>query len=1114
MLKQRIKKALSCVLAIATISTSLGVTALAAEDNVIINTTVNSMIWKKVRPNNYTSEQSGSEYTYYKITRNSATEGTAMLSVSYPYDSSTKTTGGLNLTGVVEIEARMKFRQEALTGMSKTDYVTVPIGIFDCDASTGANQNFPVRTLYIYNGKLLAANPARDSQWAPNATTVLESMTPDVFYTFKMRFNIDGDSTTTDTYIYSVYDTDGKLLAESTDMSNVGISGAGRAKDHYDMTKIDSIFFGGAKAGSATITYDTIKVTQFSAPEFTSTLADGTTEVKEGSKVTLTFDKEMNTSTFANIALQKADGTAVSGLTYTVVDNKNCVLTLPEILDSEAAYKIVVPSTVTATDGMCVVDEEISFTSAESSMIFYKDFSGITKQETSALYNNNDNAGFRRNNGGFGDGAIEGGLKFNIYANTNPHAFTYHTDRAMGVTGNIVLEAKMKFKEAGNNKTYYPLAILPENGIGHNNVLFAYPSNILKISGGKCYSGGKEICDITADTFYNFKVVLNIDGDSTTTDTFYTEISTDTSSLGTGSGNLTSTHGTVSGYPSLSAMTSLGGVHVVIANNVNAVATDVIIASTKGYYATIPEVTSSLVNGTNGVKAGDVVTLTFSEAMNTSTFANIALQTSDGTAVKGLKYEASDDGKTCVLTIPGYLKSEANYKLIIPSKVLSEGMIGVVEQVINFKSEKHSIIFYKDFDAMDTMADMTNDAEVKANFIDYAVDANANIVFTRTRTDSIISAVKYHKTAKLNLTGNLEFETKIKFDENAVAGTTTYSILPITIMDSNTVSNSNYGFPILLYIRDGKLYAANPTNTTGIAPNGVEICAIDTSKFYTFTIRMNVDGDSTTVDKYTYTVSDGMNTYSNTDGYSIGASGSDTKFNLYNLTSITDVYFGATKAQNAGYIIDYAKITQLTAPEFDVNTIDISVSEPIVITFTDDMNAAGFANITLAKEDGTPVDIIVTPVSGISDTCTITVEGGLDYGSAYILTVPAIISTSGLATEMAVIPVITEAMPDETISAVVESGTITAGKTLNVSTIFTNELKLAQTVTVVTAFYNAANELQGVVSEQNITIGGNGTYTHNAEFVVPSDIGDGAYVKVMAMDSFSTMKPIMTSIIK
>ena len=108
----------------------------------------------------------------------------------------------------------------------------------------------------------------------------------------------------------------------------------------------------------------------------------------------------------------------------------------------------------------------------------------------------------------------------------------------------------------------------------------------------------------------------------------------------------------------------------------------------------------------------------------------------------------------------------------------------------------------------------------------------------------------------------------------------------------------------------------------------------------------------------------------------------------------------------------------------------------------------------------------------------------------------------------------TEAMPDVVISAEVECGTITAGAKLNTSTLFKNELKLPQTVTLMTVLYNGANELQGVIAEQNITIGANGTYTHNAEFTVPSDVGDGAYVKVMAWDSLSAMGPIMIPVIK
>lgn len=1111
MLKQKIKKTLSCVLAMTMVSASFGVTALAGEDSTVLAKT---KIKDKYYHNNYfrlintAVHGKTDDGNYYYGTK--STDGGTPMALAYPKREA-GATADLSLTGGILVEARLKYSSD-MTGKFH------PVEMYGKATGTAGNYfSYGVsNTLYVIDGNFMVDNPARGTNYVGSNVSTVGEAKADTFYTVKMQFNIDGDSETTDKYYYSISDDNGEIYSSfGTAGGNIGVTKGGGTYNFYDTTALSAVGVG-VLEGTGTVTYDYLKITNLAIPEFTSTLTDGAKGVEEGTEITLTFDKEMNGSTFSGIALKKADGTAVSGLKIKAADNKTCVVTLPDMLDSEADYKLVVPASVTATDGVGVTHKEISFTSAESRVIFYRDFSNVTVAETNALSNGSDTTGFKRNNGGFANGAVNGGLQYNIYDNSNPHGFTYHSDRDMGVKGDIVLEAKMKFSEAGNDKKYFPLAILPESGIGHSNVLYAYPVNVLKVSGGKCYISGKEICDITANTFYTFKVLLNIDGDSETTDTFYAEVSTDTESLGKGSGKLTGTYGTTAGLPALTKMTSLGGLHVVMSHNVNAaVGANVIIESAKGYYAKIPEMTSSLAEGTADVKAGDQVTLTFSEAMDTSTFKNIALQTSAGIAVNGLKYEASADGKVCTLTLPGYLESEADYKLVIPKTVISASMVGVNAKTINFKSEKHSIIFYKDIDAMDTQAHVNDDTEIKAMFIGYSVDEDKNIVFKRNRTDTAVSTVKYHKTNTLNLTGNLEFETKIKFDQNAIAGTRTDGCtLPISIVDSNAVSNVNYGFPMLLYIKDGKLYAANPQNNTASAPNGVEICAVDTSKFYTFTIRMNIDGDANTVDTYTYEVSDGTNTYSNTEGYKIGASGSVAQYNTYAITAITDVYFGATKANDASYIMEYAKITKLTAPEFDVNTIDVSVADPIVIKFTDEMNAAGFANITLAKEDGTPVDAVITPVSGVSDTCTIKVENGLSYGAMYTLTVPAIISTKGLATEMAVIPLMTEAMPEVIISAEVECGTITAGAKLNTAAVFTNELKLPQTVTLITALYNGANELQGVIAEQNITIGANGTYTHNAEFTVPSDIGDGAYVKVMAWDSLSKMGPIMIPVIK
>ena len=702
--------------------------------------------------------------------------------------------------------------------------------------------------------------------------------------------------------------------------------------------------------------------------------------------------------------------------------------------------------------------------------------------------------------------------------NTNLMGVYYPNNTIASLNGNIVVEARMKFSSVTG--VVHPIAIYGKDFTGSNVQNYGYSYMLYVENGsfkasnptsGQKWKGSNvnTLGEAKADTFYKVKVIFNIDGNSETTDTYYYSISDDTGVLYTNYDTSGYNIGISDGGNTYNFydMTAITGMVFGASKTADMTVTYDYV---KACEAVPVFVNSSLEDGAVDVEGGSTVTLDFNSVMNADTFSNIKLLDADGKEIKGLECLVAEDKMSCTLKLPE-LGSMEDYKIVV-SGVMSEDMTYAENITINFTSIKSNIILYKDFSTM-SKADFNNDQDVAAKHISYDLE-DGRVVFARARTDGLTAAVRYPKNGSLSIKDNVEIEAKIKFNSTAIEGAESLyqSVVPITIMDKNVVNNENYAYPFMLYMRGGKLYAAMPKEGSSSA-NGQEICEIEEDKYYTFKIILNIDGDADTVDKYYYTVSDGENEYSNPEGYNVGASASDSKFNLYNLTSITDVYFGTNKVTSSKMCIDYVKITQLQNPSVDSSlqdgTDDVELDEEITLTFSEPVQESSFEKIKLYCGD-----VEVTGISIISndmlDKCTIKVDGGLIYNRAYKLTIPAMITQSKLVVSAQEISFKTKEKPlAVSISNVTvnDGGVIdmSPGAVVDVKANFTNTTDSEQSGCLIVGVYNSDNKLQKILFDKRTLVANSVNEEFKITATMPEDIGSDGYIRIFGWDSLEGM---------
>lgn len=703
-------------------------------------------------------------------------------------------------------------------------------------------------------------------------------------------------------------------------------------------------------------------------------------------------------------------------------------------------------------------------------------------------------------------------------SNTNLMGVYYPTETLASLTGNVIVEARMKFSSVTG--VVQPIAVYGKDCTTNNIRNYGYSYMLYVENGsfkasnptfGQKWRGANTntLGEAKADTFYTVKVLFNVDGNAETADTYYYSVSNDEGVLYTNYDTAGYNIGVSDGGNTYNFydMTEITGIVFGASKTANMTVTYDYV---KAYNAAPVTVTSSLENGAVDVEGGNTIELDFSDVMNTDTFKNIKLIDQDGKEVNGLKCDASENKKSCTLTLPE-LESLKSYKIVI-SNIMSENMIEAEEKTINFTSKKSNIILYKNLSAMNNSA-FNDDPDVMAKHVSYGMEENV-LVFTRKLSDGTVGAVRYPETGTLSLKDNLEIETRMKFNQVAVEnkGTVYTSVVPITLMDKNAANNENWAYPFLLYIREGKLYAAMPQEGS-MSPNGQEICEIEAGKFYTFKIKLSIDGDADTVDKYYYTVSDGENEYSNQEGYNIGASTSDSKYNLYNLTSITGIYFGANKTTDMKMWIDYVKITELPTPTVTSSMKDgendVLPDEVITLIFSEAVRKTDFDKIKIYCGETEVTGLSITPNDTL-DACTVKVQDGFKYNRAYELVIPAMITQSKLAVPGKEIKFTTipKPMPISISDVMVNDGgalDLSEGATVKINAKFKNSTDSEQSGCIIAGIYNSDNKLQRIAFSKQILPANASDTEIELTATVPAGVGEDGYIRVFGWDSLEGM---------
>lgn len=582
-------------------------------------------------------------------------------------------------------------------------------------------------------------------------------------------------------------------------------------------------------------------------------------------------------------------------------------------------------------------------------------FSGITQAKT-VIFDEFENAsglpnGFKSMLSGNFAKNNDGYFSYESFSGSDGSKPRIYYEIADGANGNIVIESRFKYDTMAP-VDYWPVSFTPLDGFtsGYSvNYSFGTPLTIkydstdekhylcyddpviTDFANGKWskYTGGtvtKRVCEFSPGKFYRIKLTLNVDGNTETKDTYYFEVYDEHENLV--ASNITqdpsaiglSTGGDGYNFYKLSKIRSIQLNLINIGKN-SGYTCPVTMDYAKTYYADTPAVTSStLADNATGVEEGDKFKICFGNPINGGTLSAIKLLNKDGTEAESLNPVLSEDKLSCEITMPA-LASETEYSVVISNKVLSEDLVPFTEKIIKFTSAKDSLIFGG------KAVNLIDGSHLKSWYTNITKDTeNGLLTQTRNRaeTDIYPSSLYAPNSETLSLSGNVEIEARMMFNDTAVnAATYNYSTLPIAVRDTGVKDSITYGYAKMLYIAGGKLYATNPVRGETYDADAFEVCTIRPDKFYTFKLNLNIDGNPNTTDLYYYTVTDGENTWTNRNtsksGYNIGISMAAADYDMYKMTKVDGIYFGVTRTTDTTdsankkqpvVTYDYIKVSQ------------------------------------------------------------------------------------------------------------------------------------------------------------------------------------------------------------
>lgn len=417
-----------------------------------------------------------------------------------------------------------------------TSTQVLPISFFAADANT---MDFyqAVPTVYILEGKFRV--PSFNAGSNGGGSSEVGTALSDQWYQIDIYANVDGNTSTTDTFDYEIY-TLGANNAKSLTYSGKEVkfgnniaSGANRLQ---------------ANAGISTIAYCMIAKNGWAAPENypvpgaiwmddancsyapaeAYSEVDGKTNINPGvSEIIVEFLQYMTTDTFQNITVTKADenpvtdvdGTPVT-VTITPVNARKAKITFSEVIAGNTQYKITVPASVKTLNQESCTPKTINFgtseyvyvTPVDSSVAFERKFDDNSMSDLGFVYAGEEIVT---------DTDLERGKVLKVKKNSAPDIpYTSYLSSAYyqlptAQTGSIFMSVKFKVPDT-SKWDFAPISFIG------NKQSYYTSASFLRVNNGKFLENDRVTspADVEANVWYQLDVTLFVDGKSTTTDSY------------------------------------------------------------------------------------------------------------------------------------------------------------------------------------------------------------------------------------------------------------------------------------------------------------------------------------------------------------------------------------------------------------------------------------------------------------------------------------------------------------------------------------------------------------------------------------------------------------------
>ncbi len=1022
--------------------------------------------------------------------------------------------------------------------------------------TSGNNQYTTMATLQFNEGKIRAAVPdvsmITDTSSKDSCAVIWNNIadyTVDTWYDVTVDMYVGGDSTTTadDYYYYSVSDGENTYTGGPYYLGLV--VGNNGTNPCYDFTALSRICFGYTYCQDTQCEMTDIKAYQY-APEFTASIKDGATGVEtDNTEYTITFDQMMDASTFSAITFE--GGTENYGITPASGMSKTAKITVDSELQTGTKYTITVPGTVKNTTGAAVKSGTVNFTTkkpVDPSVIMSDEFETLYN-DGSVLYGNKYTY-----NGSLGSSELAKDgenyyLKFssNDKCDTSGNSLSLKRTEVLDLSGKIEITASVKYDDT-TSAVFVPIPIIVD---GRNNQYQEVQTIMVRdgnftvlnvnepesVDSTENYTASYDtICEAEAGKWYDIKLILDIDGDSSTFDRFSYEVSTGKKTY-TGKDYI---FGAVmannSGHPKWN-FEKVTGVwfNEIRGANVTSYIKNIKVLQNPALCET------SIANGEQKAAVDEPITVTFDQTMDASTFKNITLMKNGKKTAPISVAPETGRARQCIITLDEELEYNTDYVLTIPNTVLSTTASKFGGKTVSFSTvsaaTSPTTLFTDDFDKIYGWAaaydyylgygnfwGTTNLSKAKAAYDDGLGMYKAEV---KSNTNPNPAGLNYkNKGTALNAAGNIAVSAKIKLSA------ANKEVKAIVFDTDGGAQPSPYGYiETLIFDADGTIKAVYPDGVTDVTSKAQFSKKYDVlgnyeaNKWYDIKMIVNCDGDAATFDTYSVSVSDGTNTYSG-GPYVFGTSyATNDNWPDWAFTKIDSIGFGYTYAADYPWELANVKAASIPSALFESSILDgesdVAVDGSIRLKFDQLMRADTFTNITLQNEAGENIPVSVSPYTGKSKTVTVTPAENLAFNRLYRLTVPTTVTNlDGIGAKKTVITFTTEAVPDVLAVANIEVNDgydviLTEGSTVKVSADFTNRAVAgveSQDAVLLAGIYNPDDEMIAVCYTTETILKGS-TKTLKATFTVPKNVEKGAYVKVFCWDTLKDMTPIGEAVV-